>query len=104
MTEQTTTTPAPTESYTPAHLSARAFGPPVTRGRVVLYTDHAGEEFAAIVTSVHSENVVNLVVFADRRLDRGYGVIVPAGTVWFGSMIAFDYDRGPGTWRWAEQV
>lgn len=104
MTEQTTATPAPTESYTPAHLSARAYGPPVTRGRVVMYTDHAGQEFTAIVTSVHSENVVNLVVFADRRLDRGYGVILQAGTVWFGSMIGFDHDRGPGTWRWPERV
>lgn len=93
-----------TAPYSPAHLSARAYGPPVTRGRVVMYTSADGEEFAALVTRVHSENVVDLAVFVDRPMRTRDGEEVPRGTVHFAFMVGFDHDRGPGTWRWPERV
>lgn len=104
MTEQTTATPAPTESYAPAHLSARAYGPPVTLGRVVIYTDHGGREYPAVVAGVHSEDVVDLAILAARPMRKADGKLTPAGTVAFAYMIGFDHHRGPGTWRWPERV
>ena len=103
MTEQTTTLDL-ADSYTPAHLSARAYGPPVTLGRVVIYTDHGGREFPAVVAGVHSEDVVDLAILAARPMRKADGEMTPAGTVAFAYMIGFDHDRGPGTWRWPERV
>lgn len=80
---------------------AEEYGPPVTPGRIVMYSDDRGGEYPALVTHVFSSDVVNLFVFPDGSFtNRDVGPV---------TSIPFDPEGPAGggteaTWRWPERV
>ncbi len=71
-----------------------------TIGRIVYFVNPFGdgrEVFAAIITNVLSNEVVNLQVFYD-----GSNFSVPADCSRFASSVKFDegFPPGAGTWHW----
>lgn len=56
----------------------------------------AGQKRPAMITAVHTGNLVNLTVFLDGRNDGVQEANAP-GTIWARS-ISFDPDGGPGSW------